>query len=235
MRREKFVMKKNFMTLAAILVFLIIALGTPAVYATVVNSTHFTSQNLIVTSLGSNTALGTTGGAYTLGPSGGSGQYERCIIPFNRSDFAGINTPLTAARLKFNITTDFAETGESYISELRMFTTNSALDDGTKNTFASLTGDGGSYTAIGTIALPHGITGFQTIEFTATGLLAMENAIKGSSTTIGFSFREFAGNDELDEFVISSSTGGVYLEVIPEPATIAMLILGALSLLTRKK
>jgi hypothetical protein len=128
--------------------------------------------------------------------------------------------------LHYQVTADFAEVGETYSSEVRLFTTpltNIPLlpDPPAGDAIAALTGDGGAHTAIGTISLIHGVTGSFSLTFSPAGLAALQTAINGPDATIGIAFREFAGNDSLDEFILGQPNNHpMTIDVaaaIPEP------------------
>ncbi len=208
------------------------ASGAHASITISVADVNFGFQNLSVTTLGATTANTILIGNYLVGPRGVAGQWERPIVPFLRSSFASIaGLSLTSATLKYNIVTDFTESGESYLSEVRLFTTNqTSLTLANRNVFAALTGDGGAHTVVGTASLVDGVTGAQSLSFSAAALTGLYNAINGTDVTIGIAFREFAGNDILDEFVFGVPPGVMRIEVtaVPVPGTLALLGLAGL-------
>ena len=172
-----------------------------------VDDVWFSNQNLIVTSVGATTSIDVSFFNYVVGPNGAAGQWDRPIVPFPRTTFAAVaGLTLLSATLHYSIVKDFTEPGESYTSEVRLFTTAERdLLFGNRDAFAGLTGDGGAHAVVGSVSLVNGDTGAQSLAFSAAALSALATAINGTDATIGIAFREFAGDDILDEFVFGTT------------------------------
>jgi hypothetical protein len=171
-----------------------------------VDNVEFFAENLIVTSVGATTATSLSAGYYVVGPRGKAGEWQRPIVPFPRTSFAAVaGLTLLSATLHYSILEDFTEPGESYTSEVRLFrTAETNLLLGNRDVFAGLTGDGGAHAVVGSVSLVDGVTGAQSLAFSAAALSALATAINGTDPTIGIAFREFVGDDILEEFVFGT-------------------------------
>jgi hypothetical protein len=177
-----------------------------------------TAHNLKTDTVGATSAATVSFGNYLFGPGGGT-RFERPIIIFEGSDFSPLaGGTLTSAVLRFSTTSDFSEPGETYSSIVRLFSTSeTSLTFANRNVFAALTGDGGSHTQIGIFVHNDGVFGNWSITFDAPSLAALQTAIDSGVATIGISFREYLGNDNLDEVLLGQSlvlevTGDVVLD-----------------------
>lgn len=185
----------------------------------VVTDANATYQNLTVGAVGDGVAVPgneVTSGNYVVGPAGLANLWSRAIVPFPRDAFSGIGDgrPILGVRLFLTIESDFAEPGDSFSTELRLFTSpESDVRVENAHVFAAITGDGGDFTVIGELALEPGVTGSRVIEFPPDAVDAFAAAITGSDPMIGVAFREFAGSDELDEFVFGVPPRVMAIEV----------------------
>lgn len=180
-----------------------------------VRDVRFTYQN-VQTSAPGETSGSVTSGNYSVGPGGLAFIFERAIVPFPRTRFTAIadGRPILGARLRFRPAGDFAEAGEVWVSEARLFTTSETdLLVDNADVFAALTGDGGPYTVIGPVVLTDGERVARAIEFEPAAVAALDAAIHGGDPTIGIALREYAGNDVLDEFFFGIPPGVMTLEV----------------------
>ena len=135
---------------------------------------NFGKQNLNTPFPGASTAFSTSFLNYVVGTAGNN-RYKRPIIPFLRSSFDSVaGLPLTSATLHFAITNNHTELGESFESEVRLFTTaETELSNDNAQVFAGLTGDGGDHAVVGTYLLSDDLAGFQSLEFSPVALGAL--------------------------------------------------------------
>ena len=199
------------------------------------------AEDLRVASLGATTATNVGFGSHVVGPAGEDSAWSRPIIQFPVSHFSSLaGLSIVSATLHYTIIRDFTEPGESADSEIRLFTTGETdLGISNRNIFAGLSGDGGAHTSVGSTPFVDGVTGAQSLGFSAAALAALEAAINGIDPTLVIAFREFAvyggisHTDLLDEFVLGLPPGNVSIEVtaVPEPATLSLLALGWLGLM----
>ena len=169
----------------------------------------FGTQNLKLSSPGAQSAETISAASYVVGPD--NSFLNRPIIPFAREDFDGnpLGTVIDSATLTFDVVSDFAEAGESFNVEVRLFSIGETnLTSNNKDAFAAKTGDGGDHTVIGNVLLVADQAGTMTLEFPAAALAALEDAIEGDDATLGVSFREFE-SDDLDEFLLGAPPGVV--------------------------
>ena len=204
------------------------------------------AENLVLTSIGANTALTIGYGSNVVGPAGTIGAeavWARPIVHFPVSSFSSIaGMSVDSATINYSIASDFLEFGESAVSGVRLFTTNeTVLNLTNRDVFAGLSGDGGAHTTAALAPWADGVTGAQSLVISPAGRTALYNAINGPDTTIIIAFREFsvsgAFRDALDEVVLGSPPGNMTIDIIasPEPATLSFLGVGALAILRRRK
>lgn len=193
------------------------------------------AQNLRVLSPGSATAESIGYGNHGVGPGGDWGldpSWDRPIIQFPLSAFSSLSgLTIVSATLHYSVASDFAEAGETGVSEVRLFKTyETELNFANRDVFAGLSGDGGAHTIVGSATFTDGMTGPQSLPFSPEALTALQGAINGFAPTLVVSFREFATTggigrvDSLDEFVLGIPPGNVSIEVtaVPEPSTMAL-------------
>lgn len=185
---------------------------------------------------------GTTGvqsvGSYVV-ESFSSNTFVRPLFMFNAAAFAGIDpNALTSASLSFNLTGSFLESGDTYATQVRLFSTPSLilLDSASAaSQYAALTGDGGPNTTIATISFG-GTPGLRTVNFNLAALTALSTILSSGAGYIGLTIREAAyvengasstGNGSpvngLDGLLINSSSvsltiDGAAAQVVPIPA-----------------
>lgn len=170
---------------------------------------RFGTQNLKLSSAGAQTAESISAATYVVGPD--NSFLNRPIIPFAREDFDGnpLGSVIDSATLTFDVVSDFAEAGESFTVEVRLFSIDETnLTSVNKDAFAAKTGDGGDHTVIGNVLLEADQAGTMTLEFPAAALAALEAIIEGDDATLGVAFREFE-SDDLDEFLLGAPPGVV--------------------------
>lgn len=223
----------------AVVGFVAFAMPEAAGDTVIVSSIAFSAENLRVDTPGASTAGFVTFGQLGVGPAGGTGYvYSRPIIPFARANFAGLaGQPLASAWLSYTVTHDLVEAGESFISEVRLFTTDETdLTEDNRNLFAAATGDGGANTTIGSVTLEDDMVGVQTLAISGAGLAALYDAINSSAAILGIAFREFQSDEPLDEFFFGIPPAAMTLEVttVPEPATILLVAAGLILLPCRR-
>jgi|GEM_PF-2336437 len=238
-----------FKRLCSILLFLIAAMlagtGGTAKADVTAPAQLWDAQNLTFSSAGSTSSTGTVAGNYSVGS---QGFFVRPIIPFAVTDFAPVTgQTITSATLSLTIRSETLEGADLPVSsEVRLFTTTIAnLPSGSSaegTAIGALTGDGGAHTAVGTLSFANGASGTVTLNFNAAGLSALETAINGSDPTIGIALREFSPQgDPVDvvSFRSGSSSLRPMLRVtavpIPEPTSVALLGVGSLVLLRRRR
>jgi len=147
------------------------------------------AQNLKVSSLGATPAADVSVGSHVVGPAGVANEWLRPICQFPVSNFASLaGLSVVSATLHYSILTDFVEPGEYATSQVRLFTTGE-----TELTFDNrdVSGDDGAHAVVGTAFFGDGLTGAQSLVFSATALAALEAAINGTDPTLVISFREF--------------------------------------------
>lgn len=140
---------------------------------------------------------GTTGvvsvGSYAV-ESFASGSFVRPIFMFNTAAFAGLDpNALVSASLSFILTGSFLESGDTYTTQVRLFSTPSLIplsDNASASQYAALTGDGGPNTTITTVSFG-GTPGVRAVTFSLSALTAL-SAILSSGGYIGLTIREAA-------------------------------------------
>ena len=179
--------------------------------------------------VGASSAFGVTHGTYGVGIIGVNSSLNRPIIPFPRSSFEVIaGLPLMSATLHFLISQNSTELGESFDSEIRLFTTaETDLRTANAQVFAGLTGDGGDHAVVGSLVLSDDLAGSQSMEFSPVALVALFDAINGTDATIGIAFLEFFSDDQ-DLFYFGVPPGVMMIEVtaVPGAGTLALMALG---------
>jgi len=203
------------------------------------------TQSMLTVTAGDTNSNGVGSGDYVVGRFAFG--FVRAIIPFARTDFAPMSGQIiTSATLSFTIGGDSLEpTDLPASSEVRLFSTTvtnipGGFDPPEADIVAALTGDGGAHTAVGTLSFAPGVAGLMTLDFNAAGLSALETAINGSDPTIGLALREFLPQVDPDDVVAiirdsPSPTLRVTAVPIPEPTSMALLGIGSLVLLRRRR
>lgn len=192
----------------------------------VVGDLAFFGQDLRVPFPGAQVADTVLLGNYVVGPGGAGGTTaSRPIVPFPLVEFSGIkpDAPIESVTLHYRVDSDFAEPGERFHSEVRLFTINETnLRVANKDAFAAKTGDGGDHVVVGTVEFVHGVTGEFSLPFSAEAIDFLRQAAQSGDATLGIAFREFLGDDALDEFVLGIPPGVMRITVRADGPAVAV-------------
>ncbi|MBY0421178.1 MAG: hypothetical protein K2Q06_02660 [Parvularculaceae bacterium] len=209
------------------------ASGASAATATI-GVSNIGAQNLFgITAQGGSTATTPSIGNYVVESFARSfvapGRFVRPIMMFDAAAFAGLNPgALTSASLSFVLAGTFNESGDTYETQVRLFSTPGliALDNGSVAQYAALTGDGGPNTTIAALSFGSA-PGVRTVNFDAAGLAALSTIVSSGNGFIGLSIREGA---YVENGSSSTGTGSALAGLdglIITPASVSLTINGA--------
>lgn len=238
-------MRNVFRTSLLLIVIVLSGVSRAAAADLTVTAQVWDIQGVAVGTVGGTSAVSTNrGGSYLVGDTGSF--IIRPIIPFTLSDFASVaGQAITSATFSFTVGVETLESTDLLVSsEVRLFSTTftnlPVLPDPSHNIVAALTADGGAHTAVGTLSFADGLSGLVTLDFNAAGISALQTAINGSDPTIGIALREFAAQGDTFDIVtfpvdLDRPTLRVTTVPIPEPTSMALLGVGSLVLLRRRR
>jgi hypothetical protein len=205
------------------------------------------AQNIVAPAEGATTASNYSVGSYVVESFGSNSAQPNAVVRpifmFDAAAFAGLDpTALTSASLSFILTGSWLESGDTYATQVRLFSTPSLIpltSFAAASQYAALTGDGGPNTTIATVSF--GSTpGLRTVTFDVAALAALSTILSSGAGYIGLTIREAAyvengasstGNGapvngldglRIDSSNVSLTIDGAAAQVVPVPAALPL-------------